>query len=270
MKRSATTGLLLLATAPFASVATSFAPGEPACIAHWRFQDGVRDVAAGQRMVLRDESGHDYHALAIDGPVFRRIEYPGGNLGLEFADGTQRVFVPDDDAFATEGSLTLEAWIRVDRYSDSAAHHSYVLFRGDDRPGFDPWFLAVRDSGQLMFAITDALNRSAAVTSPAPLPLRGIVHVAGTFDADLGVVALFVDGACVATADTAVRPAGRLGGTSPGIGIGGLQSGGGQRFHGVIAEVRISGEALPPERLLVAGRGGHFAARNSTIACTER
>jgi beta-galactosidase len=243
-------GLLALAAVPFAVTHTTRPAAEPSCVAHWRFQDGVRDVPAGQNRVMQDASGHDQNGLAIGGPVYRRVDLPGGNLALEFGSDPARVFVPDDEAFELTGSLTLEAWARVDRYTASPGHPSYFVFRGDDRPGFDPWFLGVAESGQLVFVLTDELGRTAVVASPAPLPLGRFVHVAGTFDAEAGLLSVFVDGERVATSDTSIRPLGTLGGPNPGIGIGRLQSGGGTRFDGLIAEVRICAAALPRERML--------------------
>jgi len=97
--------------------------------------------------------------------------------------------------------------------------------------------------------VADELNRGAAATSPAPLPLGRLIHVAGTLDDTTAVMSLFVDGERVATTDTSIRPAGVFGGDGAGIGIGNLQSGG-QGFRGLIAEVRVCAAALPPARFL--------------------
>ena len=108
MRRSAV-GLIALSAAPFAVIHTPCTTVEPACVAHWRFQDGVRDVPAGQHRVMQDESGNDQHGVAIGGPVYRRVELAGGNLALQFGSDSARVFVPDDEAFEITGSFTLEA-----------------------------------------------------------------------------------------------------------------------------------------------------------------
>jgi hypothetical protein len=115
--------------------------------AHWRFQNGVKDVPAASGHVVLDSSGNDQNGLAIGAPVFRRVGLPVGNLALQFAADEQRVFVPDDRAFEMRGSLTLEAWVRVDRHGGSGTSLGYIVFRGDDRAGLDPWFLGVADTG---------------------------------------------------------------------------------------------------------------------------
>lgn len=250
--------LIALLAAPFvASTGNARPTAEPSCVAHWRFQNGVKDVAAVQNHLILDSSGNDQNGLAIGGPVFRRVNLPTGNLALEFTRDDQRVFVPDDAVFELPRSLTLEAWVRVDHYSMSISRLSLIVLRGDNRAGLDPWFLGVLDTGQLVFLVADELNRNAGVTSPAPLPLGRLVHVAGTLDDETGLMSLFVDGERVATTETAIRAAGVLGGEGPGIGIGNLQSGGPQAFRGLIAEVRVCAAALPPERFLrsaVTGR----------------
>lgn len=254
MNHASVLGLLTLAAVPLLCVDHAAMPEEPACVAHWRFTNGVKDIASGQDQVMFDVSGHDQNGLAVGGPVFQRVEGGSFGLGLQFSDDRQRVFVPDDAAFALTGSITLEAWVRVDQYIESPSRLGYIVFRGDDRPGFDPWFLGVRDSGQLVFLIADELNRNAAVVSPQPLPLGRLIHVAGTFDGSSGQLQLFIDGERVAGTDTSLRPAGVLGGPGAGIGIGNLQSGGNQGFRGLIGEVRVCSAALPSERFLLGRR----------------
>jgi hypothetical protein len=239
---------LPLCLVPIVLAASSFAPPRTSdCVAWWRFQNGVKDTAAGPGQLIEDSSGNDQHGLAFGGPCFRRVALPGSNLALQFHGDGQRVVVPDDEVFQLTHSLTLEAYVEVDGYPDYA---SQILFRGDDRGGFDPWFLKLTESGRLQFTVTDDSNESSAVTSPAPLPLHTWLHVAGTLDDTTGEQRLFVNGACVATVNTSIRPFAVLGGAEPGISIGNLQSTGNQGFLGSIDEVRISSSALTPDRLL--------------------
>lgn len=140
--------------------------------------------------------------------------------------------------------------MRVDSYTATHGHPSHIVFRGDDRPGFDPWLLGIKESGQLVFLVTDELGQAAEVVSRAPIPIGRFVHVAGTFDVERGLLLLLVDGKPVASLEASIRPMGALGGPNPGIGLGRLQSGGGARFDGLIVEVRIIRAALGPEELL--------------------
>jgi hypothetical protein len=253
MNRHSAFGLLALAAASLLAPSQPATSDEPACVAHWRFENGVRDIAAADNHRIVDHSGNGQNGFAIGGPIFRRVELPTGNFALEFQDDGDRVWIPDDPGFELGGSITVEAWIQVDRLV-ATAHQRQIVFRGDARPGLDPWFLAVRDTGQLVFQIADGCHHHAVVTSPTPLPIGRLVHVAGTFDHELGRLQLFVDGAVVATTDTDVRPAARLGGDEACVGIGNLGHGGDQGFRGRIAEVRICAAALSPESFLLAVR----------------
>lgn len=125
------------------------------------------------------------------------------------------------------------------------------MFRGDKREGFDPWYLCIEESGQLKFMITDLLNETSTVMSPAPLPTRRFFHVAAVLDNETGKQSLFVDGKRVATTKTSVRAGGLLGGTGAGVGIGGRQDTSHQGYRGSIAEVRITAEALTPSQFLL-------------------
>ncbi|HEX5052342.1 MAG TPA: LamG domain-containing protein [Planctomycetota bacterium] len=254
-----TTGLLALCL-PFAllHLATNTAPRTattgPCVVAHWRFQNGVKGTAAGPAQLIVDSSGNDQHGIACGSPCFERVDLPSSNLALLFRGGDDRIFVPDDAVFRLTGSLTLEAYVRVDRYPVCAARQSQIVMRGDDRPGFDPWFLAIHESGQLLFWVANGLNEGTCVASPEPIPLGTLVHVAGTLHAETGEQSLWLNGERVATTQTSVRSAGALGGPGAGIGIGNLQSGGDQGFRGLIDEVRISAEALTPDRFLAPPR----------------
>jgi hypothetical protein len=251
MNHRSIAGLLTLAAFPFLATAVMHPPhGEPTCVAHWRFHNGVKDMAASPHGLIADSSGNNQHGHAVGAPILRRVSLPTGNCALEFRTDDDRLFIPDDQAFELTSSLTLEAYVRVDRYSESPQGLSYIVFRGDNRAGLDPWFLGIRDTGQLRFQIADEWNRPAVVDSPTPLPLDELIHVAGTFDHEAGVLSLYVNGGLVASVDTDIRPAQRLGGACAGIGIGNLQCAGNQAFRGLIAEVRICSSNLPTQRLL--------------------
>lgn len=125
----------------------------------------------------------------------------------------------------------------------------------------DPWFLGLRESGQVVFQVANGLNQSAFAETPEPVPLGTFLHVAGTLDDATGELSLFVDGKRVATTETAVRAGGVLGGSGGGIGIGNLQSGGDQGFSGLIDEIRIHASALAPEDFLPPPTSGERGRR---------
>ncbi|MEE9125905.1 MAG: LamG domain-containing protein [Planctomycetota bacterium] len=240
-------GLALFATLPFLFQSTP-KTAAATTVAHWRFQNGVKGAVAHSTHLIEDSSGHDRHGTAIGGPTFRGVDLPESNLAMAFHGHDDRVFVPDDEAFHLTKNLTLEAYVQLHDYSDGLRQ---ILFRGDDRGGFDPWFLGILASGQLVFLVTDAQNRCAQVRSPEPIP-RVFTHVAGTLDHETGELSVFVNGKKVATTKTKIRPCGALGGRNPGVGIGNVQRHSDQAFHGLIDEVRISSVALDPQDMLPA------------------
>ncbi|MCA8951658.1 MAG: hypothetical protein KDE27_19275 [Planctomycetes bacterium] len=247
----AASSLLTVSMLPFAALRADPPRGD-ATVASWRFEDGVKGWPADTAHVLADASGNGQNGLAVGNPRFVRIGAGPGGPALELVGDAQHGFVPDDSAFELTDSLTLEAIARIDRYSESPQHLSYIVHRGDQRAGLDPWFLGILDTGQLVFLIADEHNRNAVVRSPAPAPRGRALHVAGTFDAEAGILRLFVDGELVATSDTEIRPFGPLAAGGAGIGIGNLAAGGNQGFRGAIAEIRISRAALQPENFLTA------------------
>lgn len=219
-------------------------------IADWRFQKGTNGGVAGPSPLIEDSSGHDRHGRAIGGPKYRSVALPNSNLGLIFDGVDDRVSVPDDAIFHLTNSLTIEAYIEVDNYPTSDAELGHIVFRGDDRAGFDPWFLAIMESGQLRFGVADALNNGSVVLSPEPLPAGKLMHVAATLDDETGKQSLYINGTRIASTKTKIRACGNLGGFNPGIGIGNRYMHSNQAFCGTIAEVRISNEALRPSQFL--------------------
>ncbi len=219
-------------------------------IAHWRFQNGLDGAAADGSRLIEDSSGNDRHGRAVGGPKFRAVNLPGSNLALKLDGHDDRVFVPDDESFHLTKSITIEAYIEIDLYPGSNAGFSHLVFRGDDRLGFDPWFLGIAESGQLHFLVADALSEASVVRSPEPIPTGQFVHVAAVLDDATGKQSLYINGKRVAATKTKIRAGGALGGANPGLGIGNRQCHSNQGFRGRIDEVRISSAALSPEEFL--------------------
>lgn len=246
--------LIAIFVAFISSLAAS-APARAAVVAWYRFEDGTAGAAAG---AIADSSGNGLVGVGVNGPVYSSSvglnPLPGGipnHLSMSF-DGNQRIFVPDYPVLALTHSLTVEALINL---SSTPYGKEDVVFRGDDRGGFDPYNLYVDNSGQTLgFLVTDAANNSAVLTTP--VPTNQWIDVAGTLDDATGSLRLYVNGTLAAIAITPIRPFATLqGDLSPGLGIGGLQSGNPslnlENFNGLIDEVRIADTALPPGQLLV-------------------
>jgi hypothetical protein len=219
-------------------------------VAYWRFQEGTSGGVAGGSPLIGDSSGNGRHGRAVGGPKYRSVDLPGSNLALAFDGHDDRVVVPDAPIFRLTKSFTLEAYIEIDRAPESAPAMSQIVFRGDSRPWFDPWFLAITKGRRLRFLVADALSNTSILHSPEPLPTGKLVHVAATLDDQTGEQSLFINGKRVATIKTEIRACGALGGSRAGIGIGNRQSHSRQAFAGTIDEVRISSEALLPSQFL--------------------
>lgn len=220
-------------------------------VAHWRFQDGIAGSATDASQLIKDSSGNALHGRAVGGPKYHAVELPTTSLALAFDGRDDRIAVADNPHFYLTKSFTIEAWFEVAFFPESRQNRAFIAFRGDNRAGFDPWFLAVEESGQMQFLIANSLNEASVVHSPEPLPTRQFVHVAAVLDDESGKQSLFINGKRVASTKTKLRAGGPLGGTGPGIGLGGRQDRSHQGFRGSIAELRICAAALTPSQFLL-------------------
>jgi len=78
-----------------------------------------------------------------------------------------------------------------------------ILFRGDDRPGLDPYFLGTAGPN-LYLQISDVIDSYDGLY--IGMPTNRWLHVAATLDDGTGLMRLYIDGAVVAEKTTAVRP----------------------------------------------------------------
>lgn len=218
-------------------------PSDSATIAHWKFEEGTPGTVATGTATILDSSGNDLNGTPIGGPIYR-------SNGMEFDGVDDRIHIPDRDFFELTGSFTLEAFINMPAVLN---HYSMIVWRCDQRPGYDPYYLGVdTNNNRLLFLVQDDLNNSALLYSP-PFPLNQYIHVAATLNDATGAMKIFINGNEVASMVTGVRPLANLDPTAdPGVGIGG--NGGlvspGFEFGGIIDEVRISDVALDPSLFL--------------------
>jgi hypothetical protein len=227
-------------------------------VAWWRFEEGTPNAAASGTASIID-SANGFSGTPVGNPIYRSVFIPESSppttLALEFNGSASRIQIADNPAFYLTHSLTLEAFIRYDGQVAGQPYGEQIIFRGDDRPFFDPYRLSITPSGALWFMVTDAGNNQSSLYSPSPLPINVVLHVASTLDDATGQQRLFVNGAQVASRTTTIRPFGALNPSyAPGIGIGNLQSGNNvpELFRGLIDEVRISDQALSPSEFLNA------------------
>jgi hypothetical protein len=156
---------------------------------------------------------------------------------------------PDRPEFRIGGSMTASAWI----YARSYVNHgpgAQVLFRGDDRSGLDPYDLVVHSDGTINFHFSN--DKGEGMHLKAELPLNDWCHVTANLDVEGRSMNLYVNGDLVGSAPTTrmllvdLDPA-----HTPGTGVGNTQNPNGphnQPFNGRLADVRLYGEALTPEK----------------------
>ncbi len=188
----------------------------------------------------RAEGNAQDSARRHDGTLPFGMNYARGKIGQAFDfDGTsrRRVSIPDSPDFKLTRALTIEGWI-YPRQSGGI-----IFFRGDDRPGLDPWQIDLRTAGFVGFQITDAQNRTARIE--APVQLNQWQHIAATFGAK-GSLKLFVNGKLAVQTNTTLRPLGDLDPTqNPAIGIGNIGGTSYQEpFNGLIDEIALYARAL--------------------------
>ena len=190
--------------------------------------------------------------------------FAAGQVGQAFSlNGvTGSAFTAPDNPIYELSSLTLEAWIRVDGLPQSG-RLGMVIFRGDDEPFRDPYYLAILPNGKLRFHIETVSGVAEDLETTNPIPLGQFTHVGGTFDASSGEMRIYVNSTLAAPViTTAVRPRLQLNNSlNPGIGIGNIGSTStvtvlDQIFNGLIDEPAIYNRELSASEIAaIAGAG---------------
>ena len=134
------------------------------------------------------------------------VYFTNGIVGQAFAVETAGPYagvrIADQPYYALTNSLSIEGWIRP-----RAAGYC-IFYRGDNRPGLDPYSMSMGLNNILSFGITDASGNSAGVS--APLSYNQWWYVAGTLDGASGKLSLYTNGTLAAQITTTVRPLGNL------------------------------------------------------------
>lgn len=215
------------------ALAALAATGTPHLVAYWSGNGTLMDEVS--HVPAKGMGG----LVFVDGPFGKAFDFDGEN---------SVIFVPDSNRFKLTDGLTLSCWIYLKakpKYGSSP--QAQIIFRGDDRPGLDPYQLRVSADMKWEFGIQDAQNRLAMVSSPAEL--NAWTHLCGTWDGQTGIERLYVDGDLVAEEKTDIRPMKELDiHYSPGISIGNVQNPYGpdhyQPLNASLAEVKIYDGAL--------------------------
>ena len=203
-------------------------------IALWSGDGNAVDSVGGDNGVLRNVS-------FTDGVAGQAFSFAPDNFSYGTYVGVQ---IPDQPAFALTKSLTVEGWIRP------RGNGYAIFFRGDHRPGLDPYCLSLDGNMNLTFSICGGDNSIAA--SVKTRVGQGMwIHVAGVLDDDAGTISLYTNGVLAAQLATTVRPFGALlPDQSPGIGIGNVNdSGNNFPFIGDIDELGLYDRALSADEV---------------------
>jgi len=200
--------------------------------------------------------------------LYNGTAYAAGEVGQAFSfNGVNtRAEVADSSSLAFTASFTIEGWIKVNSFGSSSGE---ILFRGDDRPGLDPYQLRTNSDGTLSFQI-DPLNDNGSTIS-TPIPLGQFLHVAGTLDDATGLMSLYVNGSLAAQTTTDGRPFANLDPTqNPGVGIGNANgSSFNVPFNGLIDELSVYNRALSPGEVLGIYKAGSDGKVFSPIAVSN-
>jgi hypothetical protein len=205
--------------------------------------------------------GNANDVVGANNGVAQNITYAAGVAGQAFACdpdnypyGTYAgIQVPDSPAYALTNALSIEGWIRP-------RGNSYCIFwRGDNRPGLDPYLLGMWGNNQIKFQICDQAGNT--VTVGTTLNYNQWVHVAATLDGSTGTMSIYTNGVLADQTLTSIRPFGDLiPGDSPGVGIGNLNDGGNNfPFIGDIDEISLYNRALSAaevQAIYIAGSAG--------------
>ena len=197
-------------------------------------------------------------AVSANNGIVQNITYTAGVVGSAFACdpdnypyGTYAgIQVPDSPAYVLTNSLSIEGWIRL-------RGNGYSIFwRGDHRPGMDPYLLGLSGDNNLKFQICDQDGNTAVVGTT--LAYNQWMHVAATLDGGTGTMSVYINGVLADQTVTAIRPFGDLiPGQSPGVGIGNVNDGGNNfPFIGDIDEISLYNRALSTNEIAALYRAG--------------
>lgn len=155
--------------------------------------------------------------------------------------------LPDMQALQLDGSITVAGWFFLRSYVNDGPG-AQVLFRGDDRSGLDPYYLAIHGDGRMYFAINSSDARSA--NASGEIEIGRWTRVVANYSAETKRLNFWVNGEHVSGTKTSLVPFKQLNQPDvPGIGIGNVQNARGphnQPLNGFIHDLRLYKGAYTP------------------------
>jgi hypothetical protein len=204
-------------------------------------------------------------SIAANNGVIQNVGFTNGVVDRAFvfygysSSPHSRISVPDQPAFELTDSLSIEGWINP---AGAGGQSGVILWRGDCRGGYDPYFFQMHGDNTLGFYIEDGSPNAASVTTSAPLANNQWYHVAATLDGNTGNMSIYINGVLAAQTNTSMRPFGPLiSSLEPTIGIGnvGTSCWDYVPFNGYIDEISLYSRALSQseiEAIYNAGNSG--------------
>lgn len=197
-------------------------------VAWWSGEGNGLDSVSGAVAANQDVTFTD--GVVGQAFTFSPDSYPYGTYtGMQVADRPE---------FILTNSLTIEGWIRP------RGNGYCILFRGDNRPGTDPYAISMHANDHFTFCIADQNN--ASTTIETIVPYYRWTHVAAVLDGDTGTMSIYTNGQLAVQTHTNIRPLGELiPSRSPGVGIGNVNDGSNNfPFIGDVDEIAIYNRAL--------------------------
>jgi hypothetical protein len=193
------------------------------------------------------------------------VQFVPGIRGQAFQfDGVNsRVSVPDAPAFELTNSLTIEAWLNINTFLGAQ-----IFFRGDARPGLDPFYLSAEPGQRVAFVIMNEANQYEVLY--AQVPGNAWFHVAAVLDGQAGTMTIYVNGALAAQTNTQIRPFARLDPfADPGVGIGN-HAGTSHNFpfNGLVDELALFDRSLSEAEIRSIYQAGVAGKCSPVAPCT--
>ena len=148
--------------------------------------------------------------VATNNGILSNATYTSGLVGGAFSFDPENysygtytgVKIADQPAYILTNSLTIEGWIRP-------RGNSYMIFfRGDNRPGLDPYSISMQNNNNVVFSISDAGGNGASVVTS--MAYNQWTHLVATLDGAAGTLNFYTNGVLAAQTSTTVRPIGGI------------------------------------------------------------
>jgi sucrose-6-phosphate hydrolase SacC (GH32 family) len=228
---------------------------------HWPLDETSGTLAADVAGGVDDYVNYVFNDAA-DKPDSDPLWRAGVHAGALLFDGYSTWLTrPADRAFVPGSTLTIEAWVAPRSYEWGDLGQASVIVNQHNVRANAGYLLGMYRHGRLGFEVGDGLEWHRLSTPDGhELPTGQWSHVVGTYDGDIGAMALYVNGEPVASADV---PAGRFVLPSSADMIVGRHNTAAQLgpFHanmwnGLIDELRISSEVPTSEQVAAAYTAG--------------